>query len=105
MRSSRTCSWRQLREAMMWCGWRTVRLSVQPVDGVPVFHPDVRVWEVKIETASTSGCGTLDPYARAGKRSGAWMTAYRSQENIDRPITPIVSNNSNFMQRRRANLC
>jgi peptidyl-dipeptidase Dcp len=44
------------------------------------------------------GLWYLDPYAREGKHSGAWMTAYRVQENIDRPITPIVSNNSNFMK-------
>jgi peptidyl-dipeptidase Dcp len=40
----------------------------------------------------------LDPYAREGKRSGAWMTAYRSQERFDREIAPIVSNNSNFVR-------
>ncbi|MGE0757438.1 MAG: M3 family metallopeptidase, partial [Pirellulaceae bacterium] len=40
----------------------------------------------------------LDPYAREGKRSGAWMTDYRGQENMGDSISPIVSNNSNFIE-------
>jgi len=44
------------------------------------------------------GLWVFDPYARTGKSSGAWMNAYRIQQNIDRPITPIVSNNSNFIK-------
>ena len=40
----------------------------------------------------------FDPYARAGKRSGAWMNAYRNQERFEREITTLVSNNSNFMK-------
>jgi peptidyl-dipeptidase Dcp len=44
------------------------------------------------------GLWYFDPYARPGKRSGAWMNAYRSQERFDRPVTTIVSNNSNFVK-------
>jgi peptidyl-dipeptidase Dcp len=40
----------------------------------------------------------FDPYARAGKRSGAWMNAYRNQERFEREITTLISNNSNFMK-------
>jgi peptidyl-dipeptidase Dcp len=40
----------------------------------------------------------LDPYARTGKRSGAWMNAYRNQERFKGEITTIVSNNSNFLK-------
>ena len=42
--------------------------------------------------------GQIDPYARAGKRSGAWMNAYRTQERFRGEITTIVSNNSNFIK-------
>ena len=38
----------------------------------------------------------FDPYARNGKSSGAWMNEYRTQEIFRKPVTPIVSNNSNF---------
>jgi peptidyl-dipeptidase Dcp len=66
---------------------------------VPVYHPDVRVWEVKNrDTGRHVGLWYFDPYARAGKRSGAWMNAYRSQERFAGEITTIVSNNANFVK-------
>jgi peptidyl-dipeptidase Dcp len=43
----------------------------------------------------------FDPYARAGKRSGAWMNAYRSQERVNGEVTTIVSNNANFIKGKR----
>jgi peptidyl-dipeptidase Dcp len=43
------------------------------------------------------GLWYFDPYARAGKSSGAWMNEYRTQERFKKPITPIVSNNANFI--------
>jgi peptidyl-dipeptidase Dcp len=62
-----------------------------------VAHPDIRVWEVTDKTTKKHiGLWYFDPYARAGKRSGAWMNAYRSQERINGEITTIVSNNANF---------
>ncbi len=87
----------KLREAMMWAGGEVFGFEFHPITDVPVFHPDVRVWEV-LRDGQHAGLWYLDPYARPGKRSGAWMTAYREQENIDHPVMPIVSNNSNFIQ-------
>ena len=44
------------------------------------------------------GLWYFDPYARAGKSSGAWMNEYRTQQRLGgRAITPIVSNNANFI--------
>ena len=55
---------------------------------MPVYHPDVRVWEVKDKTSGEHvGLWYFDPYARQGKRSGAWMNAYRRQERFDGEIT------------------
>ena len=65
---------------------------------VPVFHPDVRVWEVRDAQDGLVGLWYFDPYARKGKRSGAWMNAYRSQERFDGDVRTIVSNNSNFVK-------
>jgi peptidyl-dipeptidase Dcp len=66
---------------------------------VPVAHPDIRVWEVTDKTTKKHiGLWYFDPYARAGKRSGAWMNAYRSQEKINGEVTTIVSNNANFVK-------
>jgi peptidyl-dipeptidase Dcp len=88
----------KLREAMMWAAGELYGLKFRPVYDVPVFHPDVRVWEVTDADGKHVGLWYLDPYARDGKRSGAWMTDYRPQENMGEWITPIVSNNSNFVK-------
>ncbi len=88
----------KLREGMMWAAGELFGLQFTPVDDVPVFHPDVRVWRVDNAAGSLVGLWYFDPYAREGKRSGAWMTNYRDQENITQPITTLVSNNSNFVK-------
>ena len=89
----------KIREAMFWVAGEIFNFTFTPVTNVPVFHPDVTVWEVKDKTNGKHvGLWYFDPYARDGKRSGAWMNAYRNQERIDGEITTIVSNNSNFVQ-------
>jgi peptidyl-dipeptidase Dcp len=89
----------RLREGMFWVAGELFGFEFTPVTNVPVFHPDVRVWEVKDRaTGRHIGLWYFDPYARPGKRSGAWMNAYRSQEKFDQPVTTIVSNNSNFVK-------
>lgn len=88
----------KLREGMMWAATQLYGLEFKPIKNVPVFHPEVRVWEVLDSDGKHVGLWYLDPYAREGKRSGAWMTDYRAQENMLTPITTIVSNNSNFVK-------
>ena len=58
------------------------------------------VWQVNNKkTGKQIGMWFFDPYARAGKRSGAWMNAYRDQYNMDKEaVTTIVSNNANFIK-------
>jgi peptidyl-dipeptidase Dcp len=89
----------KLREGMFWVAGELLGLSFTPVDGVPVYHPDVRVWEVKDKASGKPiGLWYFDPYARPGKRSGAWMNAYRNQERFKGEVTTIVSNNANFVK-------
>jgi peptidyl-dipeptidase Dcp len=87
----------QLREGMFWAAGRLYGFVFKPISGVPVYHPDVKVWEVTRDRQRV-GLWYFDPYARDGKRSGAWMSEYRTQEALKEPITPIVSNNSNFVK-------
>ncbi len=87
----------KLREGMMWAAGQLYGFEFRKLGNIPVFHPDVEVWVVTRDGAHV-GLWYFDPYARTGKRSGAWMTAYRIQENLDHAITPIVSNNSNFVK-------
>ena len=65
---------------------------------LPVYHPDVRVWEVCDESGGHVGLFLHDNFARPGKRSGAWSSRYRDQENMDEPVAPIVVNNNNFVR-------
>lgn len=91
----------KLRDGMFYVAERLFdfQFSPLPVGRVPVAHPDVRVWEVTDKPSGRHiGLWYFDPYARSGKRSGAWMNAYRTQERFDGEITTIVSNNSNFVQ-------
>ena len=86
-----------LREAMFWAAGQLFGLQFKQVTGVPVYHPDVRVFEVTRD-AKRVGVWYFDPYARDGKRSGAWMSEYRTQESFKERTTPIVSNNSNYVK-------
>ncbi|HKP83786.1 MAG TPA: M3 family metallopeptidase [Pyrinomonadaceae bacterium] len=89
----------KLREGIFWVAGELFNFNFTPVTNVPVAHPDVRVWEVTDKTSKKHiGLWYFDPYARAGKRSGAWMNAYRTQERVNGEITTIVSNNSNFVK-------
>src|SRR6516165_343918 len=63
---------------------------------LPAYHPDVRIWEVRDGAGAHVGMFLHDNFARPGKRSGAWMSRYRDQENLDGAIAPIVVNNNNF---------
>ena len=88
----------KLSEGMMWAAGQIYGFEFTPVSDVPVFHPDVRVWKVT-RNGKPNGLFYFDPYARPGKRSGAWMNAYRSQQRMDgKDILPLVSNNSNFVK-------
>ena len=89
----------KLREGMFWVAGELFGFSFTPVNDVPVYHPDVRVWEVKDKASGKHvGLWYFDPYARQGKRSGAWMNAYRNQERFKGEVSTIVSNNSNFVK-------
>lgn len=92
----------KLREGMFFMAGELFGFAFTPVDPaapIPVFHPDVRVWEVtnKADGAHV-GYWYLDPFARPGKRSGAWASSYRSHSTFDGKETVLSSNNSNFIK-------
>ncbi len=66
---------------------------------IPVYHPDVRVWEVTNQTTGENiGLWYLDPYTREGKRSGAWANTFRSHTTLDGQTNVLATNNSNFVK-------
>ncbi|MFP4518673.1 MAG: M3 family metallopeptidase [Oceanicaulis sp.] len=90
-----------LREAMFFVSGELFGFAFEEItDGsVPVFHEDVRVWDVTDkETGAHIGLWYLDPFARPGKRSGAWATSYRGHTTFDGLETVLSSNNSNFIK-------
>ncbi len=89
----------KIREAIFFVAGELFDLKFDQITDVPVFHADVRVYKVSNKTSGKQvGLWYFDPYAREGKRSGAWMTAYREQEKLNGEITTIVSNNCNFIK-------
>jgi peptidyl-dipeptidase Dcp len=88
----------KLREGMFWVAAKVFGLRFSPLEGVPVYHPDVVVYQVKDAAGKHVGLWYFDPWARPGKRSGAWMNAYRDQERFDGEVATIVSNNANFVK-------
>ena len=91
----------KLREAMFFVAGELFNFEFTPVEEgtVPVFHEDVNVWEVTDKTSGDLvGLWYLDPFARQGKRSGAWATSYRSHTTFDGKETVLSANNSNFIE-------
>lgn len=90
----------KLRDAMFYVANRLFNMTFKPVTAeVPVFHPDVQVWEVTdSNTGDLIGLWYLDPFARQGKRSGAWASYYRAYTAFDGTTTVLSSNNSNFVK-------
>ena len=91
----------KLRDAMFFVAGELFNFAFAPVpDGaVAVFHPDVRVWEVTDKSSGDHvGLWYLDPFARPGKRSGAWASTYRGHSTFDGRKTVLSSNNSNFIK-------
>ena len=91
----------KLTDAMFYVAGELFNFEFTPVPegSVPVFHEDVNVWEVTDRTSGDHvGLWYLDPFARQGKRSGAWANSYRSHETFNGKKTVLSSNNSNFIK-------
>jgi peptidyl-dipeptidase Dcp len=91
----------KLTEAMHYVAGRlfNYNFTALAVGTVPVYHEDVKVWEVTDKTTGENiGLWYLDPYAREGKRSGAWANTLRSYTTFDGKKNVLATNNSNFVK-------
>jgi len=84
----------RLVDGMFWTATKRFGWTFHPTE-IPLPHPEFSAWEVRNSDGTPRGLFLLDPWARKGKRSGAWMTAYRVQQGLAGDL-PIVSNNCNF---------
>jgi len=90
-----------LKDAIFYVAGRLFDFEFTKItdDSVPVFHEDVEVFEVtQKNNGEHVGLFYLDPYARKGKRSGAWANTYRSYTTYDGETNVLASNNSNFIE-------
>ena len=78
------------------CAHRLFGLTFSERKDIPVWHPDVRVWEVRDAAGGHQALFYGDYFARASKRSGAWMTSLRDQQKLDGDVAPLVINVCNF---------
>lgn len=83
-------------DAAFDCATRLFGLTFTERTDIPVYHPDVRAWEVKDANGRHIGLFLGDYFARPSKHSGAWMSAFRSQEKLRGEIRPIIINVMNF---------
>jgi len=87
-------------EAGFFTAGKLFGLSFEERHDIPVYHPDVRVWDVKREGVGV-GLFYGDYFARVGKQGGAWMSSFRDQHRLggkqaNEEVLPIIVNNANF---------
>ena len=78
------------------CATRLFGVTFSERKDIPVWHADVRVWEVKDAAGRHKALFYGDYFARPSKRSGAWMTSLRDQQKLDGEVAPLVINVCNF---------
>lgn len=83
-------------DAAFYVAGRLFGLTFAPVSGLPLYHADVRAYEVRDASGRHVGLFLGDYFARPSKRSGAWMSEYRGQHKLDGDIRPIVVNVMSF---------
>ena len=86
-------------QAAFDCAQRLFGLRFTPRDDLPVYHPDVKAYEVRNAAGQVVAIFLQDNFARPSKRSGAWMSTLRSQSRNEPgggSALPVVLNNNNF---------
>ena len=83
-----------IENGMFFAATRLFGLTFEERPELPVYHPDVRVWEVFDADGSALGLFIGDYYARPSKQGGAWMNAYVSQSHL-LDTAPVIANHLN----------
>jgi peptidyl-dipeptidase Dcp len=83
-------------DAAFYTANRLFGLTFERCRGIPVWHDDVRAWEVRDAQGRHRGLFFADYFARPSKQSGAWMTSLRDQEKLTGDIAPVIVNVMNF---------
>src|SRR4051812_23010988 len=78
------------------CATRLFGITFAERKDIPVWHPDVRVWDISDASGRHKALFYGDYFARSSKRSGAWMTSLRDQQKLDGDTAPLIINVCNF---------
>ncbi len=83
-------------EAAFETAHRLFGLSFRELTDFSHYHPDIRAWQVTDAAGAHVGVFIGDYFARSSKRSGAWMSSFRSQEKLTGDVRPVIVNVMNF---------
>ena len=83
-------------DAAFYAASRLFRTTFSERVDLKLYHPDVRAWNVTGSDGAPKALFLGDYFARPSKRSGAWMSGFRSQQKLDGPQLPIIVNVMNF---------
>jgi peptidyl-dipeptidase Dcp len=84
-----------LANGLFFAAGKVYGLSFKERKDLPVYHPDVRVFDVYDENGKQLAIFLADFYARSNKRGGAWMNAYVSQSKL-MGTQPVIANHLNI---------
>lgn len=88
----------ELTRGLFWIAESLFGLKFLQLPAIPTLDPDVTVYDVTRNGARV-GLWYCDPYARSGKKPGAWMSEYRAQHKLyGHNTTPIVATTQNFIR-------
>jgi peptidyl-dipeptidase Dcp len=86
---------RVVQDGVFYAAHELYGLTFKERHDLPIYHPDVRVFEVFDADGSGLGLFIADYFARDNKQGGAWMSAYVEQSRLlNRKV--VVSNNLNI---------
>lgn len=83
-------------EAAFACATKLFGITFEEKKGIPLWHPDARLFEVRNPDGSQCGLFIGDYFARSSKHSGAWMSALQSQYRLGNGSKPVIYNVCNF---------
>jgi peptidyl-dipeptidase Dcp len=87
----------RVRDGAFHVANRLYGITFTELKDVPVYHPEVKAFEVKDRDGSHLAVFLVDYHPRPGKRSGAWASSFRGQYVKDgQDVRPIVTNTCNF---------
>ena len=78
------------------CAERLFGVQFTERSDLPVYHRDVKAYEMRDPNGQVSGIFLHDNFARPSKRSGAWMSSLRQQSRNGGDVIPVIVNNNNF---------